>query len=391
LNAERFRDSPSGRLIRIGRAEAAYWAFVPNPLPADLPPDSELMATLADASYALGELAALGRGLSNPHLLINPFIRREAVLSSRIEGTQANVADLYAFEVGQLPLPGFDPAPAESDVLEVANYVVALEYGLERQQTLPLSLRLLREMHARLLRGVRGGQATPGGFRTSQNWIGRPGCTLADAQFVPPPVPEMEAALAAFEIYLHADDPANPALVRLACIHYQFEAIHPFLDGNGRIGRLLTSLLLVNWRLLPSPLLYLSAYFERERHRYYDLLLAVSERGAWRDWVLFFLAGVAEQARDAGARAKRLEDLRSSWQRRLTHARGSALSLALADALFSLPIITIPKAQKLLGVTYRSAHLNVEKLVGAGILRQAGESSYGKTYVADDILQIITD
>ncbi|MBI4494837.1 MAG: Fic family protein [Chloroflexi bacterium] len=391
MNHARFLERPAGQVVKVGQGDVAYRAFVPNPLPPELAPDAELMGTLSDASYALGELAALGRSMANPHLLISPFVRREAVLSSRIEGTQASVADLYAYEAGQLPIPGFEPSPPESDVREVANYVVALEYGLQRLSTLPVSLRLTRELHERLRRGVRGEHATPGEFRRSQNWIGRPGCSLNQALFVPPPVPEMESALDAFEKYLHAEDREHSPLVRLAFIHYQFEAIHPFLDGNGRIGRLLISLLLVSWNLLPLPLLYLSAYFERERDRYYNALLAVSERGAWREWVLFFLQGVAEQARDAGARARRLEDLRATWRERLIQARSSSLPLALVDALFTQPVITIPKAEKLLGVTYRSAQLNVEKLVAAGILRQVGTASYGKTYLAGEILRIVSE
>jgi Fic family protein len=391
MDIDSYGQSSSGRVVRFGQGEAAYWAFLPNPLPPALSFDSDLVRLASDAAYALGELAALGRTMANPHLLISPFIRREAVLSSRIEGTQTDIADLYAYEAGQLPLPGLAPAPPTSDVQEVVNYVHALEYGQQRLATLPVSLRLMRELHERLMRGVRGEHATPGEFRHSQNWIGRPGCTLNQATFVPPPPAEMHQALDDLEEYLHAQAADLPALVRLALIHYQFEAIHPFLDGNGRIGRLLVSLLLIDWRLLPLPLLYLSAYFERHRQRYYDLLLAVSERGAWRDWVGFFLQGVAEQARDAGVRAKRLQDLQVDWRRRLTGARTSALTLKLADSLFASPFLTIPQAQDLLGVTYPSAQRNVAKLVQVGILRQMGESSYGKTYAADDVLTAIMD
>ncbi len=192
----------------------------------------------------MSELAGAGRTMPNPHLLIGPFVRREAVLSSRIEGTQADSADLYAYEVGQLPLPGLEPAPPEDDVREVLNYVRALEYGLARLDSLPVSLRLIRELHERLLAGVRRAYATPGEFRRRQNWIGPVNCTLNDASSVPPPVPQMHEALAAFERYLH-DAGVHPPLVRLALGHYQFEAIHPFVDGNGHIGRLLISLLLV--------------------------------------------------------------------------------------------------------------------------------------------------
>ena len=391
MDPDRFRDSPAGRVVWAGPKEARYCAFVPNPLPPVIAPDDELMVVASEAAYALGELAALGRSMRTPHLLINPFVRREAVLSSRIEGTQASIADLYAYEAGQLPLPGLDARTSQANVREVANYVEALEYGLQRLDTLPMSLRLLRELHQRLLEGVRGERSTPGEYRKSQNWIGRPGCTLAEADYVPPPLNEMQAALGAFEKYLHADDRTHTPLVRLALLHYQFEAIHPFLDGNGRIGRLLVSLLLVHWGLLSAPFLYLSAYFERQRDRYYDLLLQVSQRGAWREWVLFCLLGTTEQARDAALRVKRLQDLRDGWRQILTQRRASALPLALADSLFRLPVITIPKAGDILNVTYRAAQANIQKLVAAGILTQAGESSYDKVYVARDIVGIVTE
>jgi len=390
MNPERFCNSTDGRLIRVGQGEMAHWAFVPHSLPPGLSVDWEFARGLSKADRALSELAGVGRTMPNPHLLIGPFVRREAVLSSRIEGTQADITDLYAYEAGQLSLPGMEPAPPESDVREVLNYVRALEYGLERLSTLPVSLRLIRELHERLMAGVRGDHATPGEFRRSQNWIGSPNCTLNEAQFVPPPVLQMHEALNALEKYLHADY-VHPPLVRLALVHYQFEAIHPFVDGNGRIGRLLTSLLLVEWKLLPLPLLYLSAYFHRYRQDYYDLLMAVSERSDWRGWVLFFLHGVTDQARDAIVCAKQLQDLQTAWHERLIQARTSALLVRLADSLFASPVITIPEAQRLLGVTYRSAQRNVEKLVTAGILRPVGDASYGKTYLAAEILDIIVD
>jgi Fic family protein len=391
MNLNDFRDSPSGQLVKVGTGEVAYWAFVPHPLPPQIPADWELTGAVSEADRALSELAGVGRTMPNPHLLIGPFVRREAVLSSRIEGTQTDIADLYAYEAGQLPLPGMEPAaPPESDVQEVLNYVRALEYGLQRVDDLPVSLRLIRELHERLMAGVRGEHATPGEFRRSQNWVGRPGCTLDEAQFVPPPVLQMLEALDAFEKYLHSGN-VYPPLVRLALIHYQFEAIHPFIDGNGRIGRLLTSLLLVQWGLLPLPLLYLSAYFYRLRQDYYDLLMAISQRGAWQDWLQYFLRGVTEQAQDAIMRAKHLQDLQAAWRDRLTRVRTSTLLLRLVDGLFESPVITIPEAQRLLKVTYPSAQRNVEKLVEAGILQQIGESSYGKTFVAVEILEIITN
>lgn len=388
MNPDRFRNSPSGRPVKMGKGKTAYWAFVPHPLPPAVAPDWTLTCAISETDRALSQLAGVGRTMPNPHLLIGPFIRREAVLSSRIEGTQTDIADLYAYQVGQIPLPGMVSAPPESDVKEVHNYVRALEYGLQRLETLPVSLRLIRELHARLMEGVRGEHATPGEFRRSQNWIGPPNCTLNEASFVPPPVPQMHEALDAFEKYLHSND-VYPPLMRLALIHYQFETIHPFIDGNGRVGRLLISLLLVEWGLLSLPLLYLSAFFCRHRQDYYDLLITVSEQGAWSEWISFFLQGVTEQAHDAITRARQLQDLQTNWHERLTEARASALLLRLVDHLFDSPVITIPEAQRLLDVTYRSAKLNIKKLVDAGILNQVGEADYGKTFVASEILEVI--
>ena len=389
MNAELFKKSPSGRLLKVGQGEAAYWAFMPHPLPPALPTEKDLLRILSDADRALGELAGLGRAMPNPHLLIGPFMRREAVLSSRIEGTQADITDLYAYEAKQMPLTGLKASAPESDVREVLNYVRAMEYGLKRLDTLPVSLRLVRELHERLMEGVRGEQATPGEFRRSQNWIGRSGCTLKNADFVPPPVNEMLESLDSFEKYLHSKNDCPP-LVRLAFIHYQFEAIHPFLDGNGRIGRLLISLLLVSWNLLPLPLLYLSAFFEKYRNEYYELLMKVSENGDWHEWITFFLRGVEEQARDAIVRAKRLQDLQIDWKERLSQARASALVLRLADSLFVSPLITIPEAQRILGAKqYHTARKSIEKLISVGIIKQVGGSSYGKTFVAEEVLQII--
>jgi len=388
MNPDEFRTSPSGRVIRVGQGETAYWAFVPNPLPPPLTFDSVLIRLLSDADRALGELAGLGRALPNPHLLINPFIRREAVLSSRIEGTQADLADLYAFEAGQLALPGLKAAPAEADVREVFNYVRALEYGLERLRTLPVSLRLIREVHARLMEGVRGEHATPGEFRRTQNWIGAPGCTLNDATYVPPPVDEMHTALDAFEKYLHSEDD-QPPLVRLALIHYQFEAIHPFIDGNGRIGRLLLSLLLVHWDLLPLPLLYLSAYFEKHRQAYYDLLLSVSARGAWREWIEFFLRGVAEQARDAVVRAKRLQDLQLAWRTKYQRARGAGLLLGIVDALFAVPVLTPRQVAKQLRVSHPAVMQALRRLEQDQILKEISGKQRNRLYVAPEIVQVL--
>lgn len=384
MNPDTFRNSTAGQVFHVGQGEAAYWAFVPNPLPPDLTFDAELVRALSEADRALGELAGLGRTLSNPNILIQPFIRREAVLSSRIEGTQASLADVYAYEA-QL---SHKTIPPNSDVREVVNYVRALEYGLHRLETLPLSLRLLREMHSRLMEGIHGEAAQPGEFRHTQNWIGRPGCTLAEATFVPPPPTEMLTALNAFEHYLHSGD-AYPPLLRLVFIHYQFEAIHPFIDGNGRIGRLLLTLLLVKRNLLPTPLLYLSAYFEHHREAYYAHLLAVSQRGAWRDWALFCLRGMSEQAHDANLRAKRLQDLQTQWRRKFQKSRSAGLLLGIIDQLFEQPYITATLVQNQFNVTHQTAMKALRQLEAQKIIVEETGQERNRIYVVEPILDIV--
>jgi Fic family protein len=391
LDRDKFAKSLSGRLARAGEGTGVYWAYVPNGLPPSLQLTDRLWLASSQAAAAVGQLAGIGRTLQNPHLFVRPFMRREAVLSSWIEGTQADLRELMVYEAGQLSLPDSEPPSAGAgDVREVLNYVKALEYGLARLETLPVSRRLIKELHEHLVSGVRGQYGTPGEFRTSPNWIGRPGCTLDEATFVPPPVPEMTELLSDFERYLHAEN-GYPQLVRLGLIHYQFEAIHPFIDGNGRIGRLLLVLLACHWKLLPLPLLYLSAYFEMHRDRYYDLLLGVSQRGAWEPWLLFFLEGVVEQARDAVERAEKLQDLQLDYRTRVTGKRSSALLPRLVDELFASPILTVRQAQRLLGVGhYQSAQYSIDKLVKAGILKQAPWGGRPRMFIAEEILAIIS-
>jgi len=391
MTLEHEQPGASGRMVRGRQDGVDYLGFVPDPLSPRLALDTTLLRARSEAERGLGMLAGLGRTMANPQLLIDPFIRREAVLSSRIEGTQSEIADLYAYEAGQLYLPELHPAPpSRDDVQEVLNYIAALHYGLARVQQLPISRRLFYELYARLMQGVRGQHATPGEFRQIQNWIGQAGATTTADRFVPPPVAEMQRCLDELERHFNSSS-EYPPLLRIGMVHYQFEAIHPFRDGNGRIGRLLISLLLQHWELLPLPLLYLSACFERNRDSYADLLLAVSERGAWNAWLTFFLWGVAEQSHDAINRAGRLQDLQQQWRAQLTQARASALPLRLADSMFTSPVVTIPQAEKLLGVTYHSARRTVEKLVAAGMLRQMGEGSYGKLFVAEAVLKIVSE
>jgi Fic family protein len=316
--------------------------------------------------------------LPDPQLLIQPLVRREAVLSSRIEGTQASLADLVAYESA-----GTD----SGDAREVSNYVEALNYGLERLERLPLSLRFIREVHERLMRGVRGGDRTPGEFRRIQNWIGPTTASIGDATYIPPPVAEMHRALDALEKFIHAPSPLPP-LVKAALIHYQFEAIHPFLDGNGRVGRLLIAFVLRVDGVLEQPLLYLSGFFERHRREYYRLLLAVSGRGAWIDWISFFLRGVAHEARDAGVRIRALIELREKYRRSMSGARNAGALQAVVDQLFVIPAVSVTSLAKRLDVSYPAAKSSLDKLVQAGIVwpTKQGRETW---YFADEIIRTV--
>lgn len=366
---------------RVVRAPGGYSAYVPDPLPPALDYTPQVVRALSDADRAIGRLAGEGSRLPNPHLLIRPFVRREAVLSSRIEGTHATLGELLAAEAGAR----VDRSP--DDLREVANYVVALEHGIRRLETLPLSLRLVRELHERLMRGVRGDLAYPGEFRRSQNWIGAPGATIQNAVYVPPPPPEMMEALGAWESFLH--DRMLPPLVHAALLHYQFEAIHPFVDGNGRVGRLLVSLYLVERQVLPSPLLYLSAFFEASRRDYYERLLGVSQSGTWEEWVSYFLNGVARQAEDAVSRAARINDTLARWR---TSVSGSSASvLRLVDLLAENPFWTVKGAAERMGVAFTTAQRAMERLERGRILKRTSKALRDRVYCARAILDILEE
>jgi len=389
-NPDRFRGSPAGKVVEVtneGIGPSPYHASVPSPLPPRLAITTRLARALSSADRAIGELSGLGRLLPNPYLLAHPFIRREAVSSSRIEGTQADVGDVFAYEAGLFPSK---IGVGSSDVREVHNYVRALEHGVKTVKELPVCVRLMRDLHRILMEGVRGQDLGPGELRSRQNWIGRPSCTVYEADYTPPPPTEMNACLRDLERFINEGDDLPP-LLRVGLVHAQFEEIHPFLDGNGRIGRLLISLLMIDWRLLPSPLLYLSDYFERNRDAYYSLLLAVSERGAWDEWLEFFLEGVATQARAAVVRAKRLEDLRAGFRDALQGVRGSVSGPRLADSLFETPFVTVRAAAKLLDASDQTARLAVERLVDVGILTPGARTRQGVLYVCQSVLAAISD
>ena len=379
MDIAQFQNSPSGRLVR---AVDGYWAFVPNPLPPKLDWSDALVSLTSRADLALGTLSGLGVTLLNPHLLIYPFVRKEAVLSSRIEGTQSSLSDLLLFEATKVE--------KQRDVKEVQNYVRAMEHGLKRLEELPLSLRLIRELHDILMEGVRGGRATPGEFRQSQNWIGLPGCTLNDATFLPPPVAEMKKALEQLEKFLHADTQL-PSLVELALIHYQFETIHPFLDGNGRIGRLLVTLFLCQRGILNKPLLYLSAFFERHRQEYYQYLLDVSQSGAWRQWIEFFLQAVVEQSGDAVKRARRLLDLHRSYYQTSLEKRLPPTAVELVELIFVRPVLNTRVVQEYLKVTFPAAQKAIKALIEEGILAEITGGKRNKAYAANEILGILEE
>jgi Fic family protein len=380
MKPNEFRNPKVGRAIRT---RTGYWAFVPAPLPPVIDWSMQLVSALSEADRDLSGLTALAGNFPFPRLLTQPFMRREAVLSSRIEGTRASLTDLYHYESAQLSF--LEPS---DDVREVHNYVRALDYGLERLRTLPVSLRLIREIHARLMEGVRGGNLTPGKFRQTQNWIGPAGSTLETAAYVPPPVDEMQTALSDFEKFIHADFEI-PDLARAGMIHYQFEAIHPFLDGNGRIGRLIITLLFHEWKILSQPLLNLSAYFEQYRQEYYDHLLAVSQRGQWEEWLRFFLRGVSAQARDSVLRMTRLQGLRTKYEGLVQADRNSVRMAAVIDFIFSRPILTIRQMEAALDIPYVAAKRYVEKLVDAGVLRETTGYARNRVFQAGEIFKAL--
>ena len=353
----------AGRYIR---QPSGYRAFIPTSLPPDPPVAmAGLQDLLSRADRALGRLDGSVLTLPNPDLFVFMYVRKEAVLSSQIEGTQSSLQDVLAAEARIFS------RERPSDVREVLNYIEAMRYGLERLRKLPVSVRLIREIHEHLLRGVRGGRLASGELRTSQNWIGPAGCTLNEASFVPPPPGLVPELLSDLERFLHRPDDL-PALIKIGLVHAQFETIHPFLDGNGRVGRLLITFLLCSQEILHKPVLYLSYYFKRHRQAYYDHLQGVRDNGDWEGWLAFFLQGVIEVSEQATETARRILLMREEHRNVITDNMGYAAGNAhrVLEKLFERPIMAVKDVAAITGTTYPAANQLVKRLEALGLLEE---------------------
>lgn len=381
MELDAYEDTPFGGPRRT-LGPHAYVAYFPAPIPRslDLPPST--IRHLADAEASLGRLAGVGQLVPNPYLLIRPYLLREALSSTRIEGTQASLADVFEVEAsGQAPNP---------DVEEVLNYIDALEWGLGQLDRLPVSVRLVREMHGRLLAGVRGRERMPGAFRTSQNWVGGGGSSIETARFVPPPPDQLPALLADWERFAH-DEVSLPLLIKNALLHYQFETLHPFLDGNGRLGRLLIVFLLIEHGRLTAPLLYLSAYLERDRGRYYEALQTVRESGDPLPWIELFLEAVHTQATDAVSRAQRIVELRERYRAAASSIQSSK-AMALVDLVCETPIVSSRTVETRLAVTRPTALKLLRQLEGVAVLTEGAAGPRGqRRYLARELMAAVTD
>lgn len=381
------KNERSGRAGRYVTQLTGYRAFIPEPLPPrDLDLAGEMTVALSRADLALGRLDGAVDTLPHPELFTAMYVRREAVLSSQIEGTQASLDDLVAAEAR---LFGGEPL---GDVNEVINYIAALNQGMERLQTLPLSSRLLREIHERLMRDVRGGQASPGEFRTTQNWIGANSATLKDAVFVPPPPDQVAEQIAGLERFLHSDSDL-PVLVMIGLAHAQFETIHPFVDGNGRLGRLLVTFLLCERAVLSKPILYVSLALKKRRQEYYERLQAVRDRGEWEAWLVFFLECVEAAAHDASRTARNILALREDHRRAIVNSLGARAgkALTLHEFLFRDPYIDVNTAAAMLGVSYPNANTIISDMADLGIIRESTGQRRHRVFVYRPYLALFSD
>ena len=377
-----------GRSGRYVRQQAGYKAF----LPARLPPEPEVSITgdlqklLSEADLALGRLDGSIQILPNPDLFVYMYVRKEAVLSSQIEGTQSSLQDLLAAEASILS------PDRPHDVKEVVNYVAAMNHGIARLADLPVSVRLIREIHEKLLQGVRGSMLTPGELRTSQNWIGPGGCTLNEATFVPPPPHEVPEALSQLEQFLHGQGDL-PLLIKIGLAHAQFETIHPFLDGNGRVGRLLITFLLCENGVLHKPVLYLSHYFKKHRQTYYELLQAIRDTGDWESWLAFFLKGVAEVSKEASDTARQILALRENHRTMIADRLGRAAGNGhrVLETLYKRPIVSVNDVRDLIGATYPAANQLVERMAQIGLVTEMTGQARNRLFQYTPYIRLFND
>ena len=389
MNAKSVAVDQPGRSGHYVRQPTGYSAFIPAPLPPSPPLRlaGAIQQLLSEADHALGRLDGSILTLPNPDLFVLMYVRKEAVLSSQIEGTQSSLQDLLAAEAQVM---GASTPPR--DVEEVVNYVGAMNQGLARLSKLPVSTRLVREIHEVLLRGGRGSRLTPGELRRSQNWIGPEGCTLADASFVPPPPSEIPQALGDLERYVHADD-GMPVLIKIGLVHAQFETIHPFLDGNGRLGRLLITFLLVERGILSKPVLYLSHFFKRHRQEYYDRLQAVRDAGDWEGWLAVFLRGVAQVSAEAAETARRVLALREEHRTHIADHFGRAAGHGhrVLESLYERPILSVNQVGELTGTTYPAANGLVKRFVEGGLLVEITGQSRNRHFRFEPYVRLFDD
>jgi len=366
------------RAGRYVQQPAGYKAFIPAPLPPNpgIDMDVEMQGLLSNADRALGRLDGSIQTLPNPDLFAFMYVRKEAVLSSQIEGTQASLNDVIRAEADI-----FDPT-RPSDVSEVINYIAAMNVGLDELKNLPLSRRLVEQIHERLLRGVRGNKMNPGEFRRSQNWIGPQGCTPIDAIYIPPPYQVAEETFSDLERFLHGDDHIPP-LIRIGLAHAQFETIHPFLDGNGRIGRLLITFFLCAQAILQRPVLYLSLYLKEHREEYYSRLQNVRDRGEWEEWLKFFLRGVNEVANQATETAKKIVALRENHRHLIVERFGNhgGKAVRLLERLYERPTVSVKDVASLLEISFPNANALVAKFVQHEILRETTGYSRNRIFM----------
>jgi Fic family protein len=348
--------------------------------------DQEMWDLLSQADRALGRLDGATDALPNPDLFVFMYVRKEAVLSSQIEGTQASLIDVLEFESQAL-----EPNNPQ-EVAEVVNYIAAINYGLERLKSFPVSLRLIREIHKELMQGVRGAERDPGEFRRTQNWIGGGGCSLKDATYVPPPRHEMLQSLDNLEKFLHSPQPI-PTLIKVGLAHAQFETIHPFLDGNGRTGRLLITFLLCEQNILQRPLLYISHYFKKYRSEYYDRLQAIRESGNWEGWLKFFLRGVYEVAQEAAATARKIVNLKEEHRQLVLNKMGrkSGNAIALLESLYFRPIFNVEHAEGITSLSYPNANALIKALSDMGLVEEITGQKRNRAFSYAPYLAVFRD